>query len=106
MSVKRKDRLRVRLEVVPHFHSHSSSGAHALSVTVTSVPPPHSCTRLWRRSALLTIHTWPRHLRISEWTAHCADLKRVRQQEEEEEEEARPCLAASERIRFPIMLVS
>lgn len=54
LSVKRKDRLRVRLEVVPHFHSHSSSGAHALSVTVTSVPPLHSCTRLWRRSALLS----------------------------------------------------
>lgn len=54
VSVKRKDRLRVRLEVVPHFHSHSSSAAHALSVTVTSVPPLHSCTRLWRRSALLS----------------------------------------------------
>lgn len=54
MSVKRKDRLRVRLEVVPHFYSHSSSGAHALSVTVTSVPPLHSCTGLWRRCARLS----------------------------------------------------
>lgn len=54
LSVKRKDRLRVRLEVVPHFHSHSSSRAHALSVTVTSVPPLHSRARPRRRSALLS----------------------------------------------------
>lgn len=52
--IKRKDRLRVILEILPQIHSHSSSSAHTLSVTVTSTLPFYSSAWLWRRSVLLS----------------------------------------------------
>lgn len=67
---KRKDRLRVVLEVIPPFHSHSSSCAHALSVTVTFILPLYSSARLQRRSVLLSfIHCYAISIFLS---GHCA----------------------------------